>query len=204
MTLYQASSPLASVSPRLPPSAGSSDGPNGRRGEKAEMAEDFRERARLSPKGHLFEDFQIGEVRVHHWGRTICESDTVLFTTLTLSFNPLYTNRVFAQAHGHPDIVVNPLLVFNTVLGLSVEDNSEIGGPFVGVGALTYHQPVYPGDTIVARSTTKSARLSASNPANGIVTWHTEGFNQRDERVIDFERSNLVRRRHPPAKESAA
>ena len=168
------------------------------------MADDFRERAKLSAKGHLYEDFHVGEVRIHHWGRTICESDTILFTTLTLSYNPLYTNRAFAVAHGHPDIVVNPLLVFNTVLGLSVEDNSEIGGPFVGVGALTYHQPVYPGDTITARSTTRAARVSASNPANGIVTWHTEGFNQHDVRVIDFERSNLVRLRSPAVKEGAA
>ncbi len=162
------------------------------------MSEDFRERAKLWPKGRLYEDFQVGEVRPHHWGRTIALSDTLLFTTLTLSFNPLYSNRAFAEAHGHPDIVVNPLLVFNVVLGMSVEDNSEIGGPFVGVGNLTYRQPVYPGDTLTARSTTKAARLSASNPANGIVTWLTEGFNQRDELVIDFERSNLVRLRHPP------
>jgi acyl dehydratase len=167
------------------------------------MSEDFRERAKLWPKGRLYEDFEVGEVRTHHWGRTIGLSDTLLFTTLTLSFNPLYSNRAFAEAHGHPDIVVNPLLVFNTVLGMSVEDNSEIGGPFVGVGALTYRQPVYPGDTLTARSTTKAARLSASNPSNGIVTWLTEGFNQRDERVIDFERSNLVRLRHPPPKREA-
>jgi itaconyl-CoA hydratase len=168
------------------------------------MAEDFRKRAKLWPKGRLFEDFEVGEMRVHHWGRTIAESDTLLFTTLTLSFNPLYSNRVFAHAHGHPDIVVNPLLVFNIVLGMSVEDNSEIGGPFVGVGKLTHHQPGYPGDTLVARSTTRAARLSASNPANGIVTWWTEGFNQRDELVIDFERSNLVRLRNPPNREAAA
>ena len=167
-------------------------------------ASDFRGRAKLWPKGRLYEDFQVGEVKIHHWGRTICEADTVLFTTLTLSYNPLYSNRAYAQAHGHPDIVVNPLLVFNTVLGLSVEDNSEIGGPFVGVGALTYRQPVYPGDTLTARSTTQAARLSASNPANGIVTWLTEGFNQRGEQVIDFERSNLVRLRHPPKRETVA
>jgi acyl dehydratase len=163
------------------------------------MTEDFRARAVPWPKGHLFEDFTIGEVRTHHWGRTIAESDTVLFTTLTLSYNPLYFNREYAKAHGHPDIVVNPLLVFNTVFGLSVEDNSEIGGAFVGVGKLTYHQPVYPGDTLVARSTTVAFRRSASRPDNGIVTWHTEGFNQHGVRVIDFERSNLVRLRHPEA-----
>jgi acyl dehydratase len=161
------------------------------------MAQDFRERAQLWPKGHLFEDFEVGQVMHHHWGRTIAESDTLLFTTLTLSFNPLYSNREYAKAHGHPDIVVNPLLVFNIILGLSVEDCSEIGGPFVGVGKLTYHKPVYPGDTLTSRSETVACRLSGSNPNNGIVTWHTEGFNQRDERVIDFERSNLIRRRFP-------
>jgi itaconyl-CoA hydratase len=161
------------------------------------MSEDFRARAVLWPKGHLFEDFHVGQVRTHHWGRTISESDTLLFTTLTLSYNPLYSNREYARAHGHPDIVVNPLLVFNTILGLSVEDNSEIGGPFVGVGKLTYHQPVYPGDTLVSKSTTVACRVSASKPENGIVTWHTEGTNQHGVRVIDFERSNIVRRRNP-------
>ena len=137
------------------------------------MASDPRSAAKLWPKGRLYEDFHVGQTFDHHWGRTILEADTVLFSTLTLSFNPLYFNRAYAKAHGHPDIVVNPLLVFNVVLGMSVEDNSEIGGPFVGVGALTWRQPVYPGDTITARSTTKAARLSASNPANFIVTWLT-------------------------------
>src|ERR1700684_913407 len=109
------------------------------------MAEDFRVRARLSPKGRLYEDFEVGEGRQHHWGRTIALSDTLLFTTLPLSFNPLYSNREFAAAPGRAPIVVSRLLVFNVVLGMSVEDNSEIGGPFVGVGALTWRMPVYPG-----------------------------------------------------------
>ena len=29
----------------------------------------------------------------------------------------------------------------------------------------------------------------------GIVTWHTEGFNQNGERVIEFKRTNLVNKR---------
>jgi acyl dehydratase len=161
------------------------------------MSTNFRDRAKLKPRGHLYEDFSVGQELVHHWGRTITESDTVLFSTLTLSFNPIYFNREFAKANGYRDIVVNPLLVFNVALGLSVEDCSEIGGPFVGLGKLTYHLPVFPGDTIYSRSKTKACRISASNPANGIVTWHTEGRNQHDQLVIDFERSNLVRLREP-------
>lgn len=157
------------------------------------MDQDIRERAVLRERGRLFEDFAVGQHFDHHWGRTITESDTTLFSTLTLSFNPLYFNRAYAIAHGHPDIVVNPQLVFNVALGLSVEDLSEIGGPFLGVFDLVYHRQVHPGITIRARSETIEARTSSSNPANGIVTWRTEGVDERDERIVSFRRSNLVR-----------
>ena len=159
------------------------------------MTSDPRPHAVLRPKGRLFEDFSVGQTFDHHWGRTILESDNALFTTLTLSFNPLYLNRDYARTHGHRDIVVNPQLVFNVTLGLSVEDCSEIGGPFLGVFDLTYHRPVYPGTTIRARSTTTEARRSDSNPANGIVTWQTEGVDGAGERLVSFRRSNLVRLR---------
>lgn len=163
------------------------------------MADDPRARAVLWPKGRLFEDFRVGQTFDHHWGRTVTEADTILFSTLTLAFNPLYFNRAYAQALEHRDIVVNPQLVFNVVLGLSVEDLSEIGGPFLGVFELTYDRPVYPGTTIVARSETTETRRSESNPSNGIVTWRTEGFDEAGRRVIGFRRSNLVRLRKPKA-----
>ena len=157
----------------------------------------------LRVRGNLFDDFTEGQCFVHHWGRTITESDAITFSTLTLSYNPLYTNRDYAKQHGHKDIVVNPLLVFNTVLGLSVEDCSERGGPFLGVFELTYHRDVYPGDTIYATSETYECRLSKSNPSNGIVSWHTKGHNQNGELVIDFKRSNLVRKEAPATEGNA-
>ena len=94
--------------------------------------------------------------------------------------------------------MVNPQLVFNVALGLSVQDCSEIGGPFLGVYNLTYDKPVYPGTTIIARSVTTETRVSGSDSRNGIVTWTTDGFNQAGERVVGFRRSNLVRLRNPP------
>lgn len=159
------------------------------------MTNDIRQRATLWPKGRLFEDFSVGQTFDHHWGRTISEQDTLLFSTLTLAFNPLYFNRDYARAHGHDDIVVNPQLLFNVVLGLSVEDCSEIGGPFLGVFDLTYHRQVYPGITLRAVSETIEARESGSNPANGIVTWASRGIDSDGETVVSFRRSNLVRRR---------
>jgi len=159
------------------------------------MTEDFRARAKLWPKGHRYEDFTPGRVFQHHWGRTINHGDNSLFVTLTLHYNPLYSNAEYARAHGHPDVVVCPLLVFNTVFGLSVEDLSEGGGPFLGVDQLAYHAPVYPGDTLTARSTVTDARVSEKFPGFGIATWHTEGFNQHGVRVVEYHRTNLVRKR---------
>ena len=48
-----------------------------------------------------------------------------------------------------------------------------------------------PGTLVVER------RESSSNKGMGIVTWHTEGFNQKELRVIDFRRTNLVNKRSP-------
>lgn len=155
------------------------------------MQPDFMKRAQLRTKGNQYEDFTVGQELIHHWGRTINASDNSLFSTLTLHFNPLYFNLEYAKAHGHPDIVVNPLLVFNTIIGLSVQDLSEMGGPFLGIDNMTFHKPVYPNDTLTAVSTVVDKRASSSRPKTGIVTWHTKGFNQRAELVIDLHRTNL-------------
>ena len=149
----------------------------------------------LARKGRQFEDFTEGQTFDHHWGRTLGESDNTLFTTLALRFTPIYFNAERARADGHPGIVVDPLLVLCTVVGLSVEDLSEGGGPFLGVDEVEFHRPVYPGDTINARSTVLSKRDSESRPTFGIVTWRTEGRNQKGDLVVSYRRSNLVVKR---------
>jgi len=158
---------------------------------------DLKARARLWPRGNHLEDFTEGRSFVHHWGRTLTEADNTLFTTLTLNYNPLYLNAEIARENGYDGgCPINPLLVFNTVFGISVEDLSEGGGPFLGVDNCVYGVPVYPGDTLTSSSRVLSARESGKRPDFGIVTWATRGLNQRGEEVIRFERSNLVRKRN--------
>jgi itaconyl-CoA hydratase len=146
-------------------------------------------------KGHAFQDFAVGQVYEHHWGRTITAGDNAVFSTATCNWNPMHLNAEFARAHGHPDVVVNPMLVLCTAVGLSVEDLSEAGGPFLGVNDCTFHDAVHPGDTITSQSTVEAVRESASRPAVGIVTWHTEVRNQHGALVADFRRTNLVAKR---------
>jgi len=150
--------------------------------------------ATLIVHGHTFADFAVGRTFDHQQRRTVLESDNALFTSLTMHYNPLYLDREFAKAAGYRDIVVNPLLVFNTIFGISVEDLSEGGGPFLGVEKLEYGVAVHPGDTLRARSTVLSGRLSAKHDQYAIVAWATQGRNQSGEQVIAFNRTNLVRR----------
>lgn len=156
------------------------------------MVEFRKSEYKLWPKGQLYDDFVIGQRFDHHWGRTLTESDAVTFTTTTLRYMPLYFNREFAKQNGHRDLVVDPLLVLATVIGLSVEDLSEAGGPFLGVNEVRFLKSVYPGDTVYSSSLVKAKRESTSRPNVGIVTWETEGSNQDGEIVIRFERTNLV------------
>ena len=93
-------------------------------------------------RGTFYEDFRMGEVLEHHWGRTLNAGDNSLFTALTMHFNPLYLNAEHAKARGFRDIVVNPYLVFDIVFGLSVEDCSEKGGAFLGIEDLEFLEPV--------------------------------------------------------------
>jgi len=155
--------------------------------------EEMLQSAVLRKRGRSFHEFEVGETIHHHWGRTITEADAISFCHLTLAYNPLYFNRAYAKELGHPDIVVNPQLVFNVILGLSVEVCSEgLNGPFLGVYDLNYLKPVYPGDTLTAVSVTEGMRESESTEGRGIITWSNEGFNQHGDKVIEFRRSNLA------------
>ncbi len=148
--------------------------------------------APLLTRGGTFERFQPGQRFDHRMRRTINQADNTLFSTSMLAFHPLYLDAEAARAAGHDDVLVNPMLVFCCVLGLSVEDLSEASAAFLGVDDLRFHAPVRCGDTLAASSVVVSARASRSRPDAGVVTWRTEGRTQRGDLAVVFQRANLV------------
>lgn len=155
----------------------------------------LRARAVVREKGRFYEDFTIGQVLEHHWGRTLTAADNVLFSSLTLNYNPLYLNAEFAIERGHPTQQINPYLVLLVVFGMSVEDLSEKGGAFLGIEHLTFHRPVYPDATVYARSEVTAKRPSRTRPDEGIVTWQTEGRLSSGDVILNFSRTNLITRK---------
>ena len=146
-------------------------------------------------RGNQFEDFEVDQVFKHHWGRTLTAGDATLFSSVALRYCPLYVNAEYAKSEGHRDMVVDPMLVLATVIGLSVEDLSEVGGPFLGVNEVEFGADVYPNDTITCMSKVIDKRQSASRPDTGIVTWSTSAKNQSGKVVVKYQRTNLVAKR---------
>lgn len=147
--------------------------------------------------GLYYEGFEEGQVFEHEPGRTITESDNVLFCSMTMNTQPLHLDAEWARQSPFGERVVNGLLTFSLAVGMSVPDLTE--GTIVA--NLSYEEvehpnPVFHGDTIRAESEIVSKRLT-STPGRGLVKAETVATNQDDEVVCRFRRVFLVETEDP-------
>ena len=142
-----------------------------------------------------FEDFAVGDVYRSSIGRTVTETDNLLFTMLAMNTNELHFNEEAARASEWGRPLVNSTFTLALVLGLSVRDTTEKGGVNLGWKEIRLPKPVFIGDTLWSVTEILEARPSNSRPRHGIVAVRTRGVNQRDETVCEFERSFLIPRR---------
>jgi itaconyl-CoA hydratase len=153
---------------------------------------------------NYYEDFDEGRRFQHHWGRTISSGEAIAFSTQHLLHEPALFNDIYAKHLGYPGLLVSPFHVFAVVLGMSVADLSESGGPFLGADRVRMHGNVTPGDTLFSSSIVLSRRPSHSQPSYGVVEWETTGVRQTGETVISFRRTSLVRKKYSTASEKAS
>jgi acyl dehydratase len=139
-----------------------------------------------------YEDFTVGDVYRSEVGRTVTETDNLLFTMLSLNTNELHFNEEAAKETEWGRILVNSTFTLALVLGLSVADTSQAGAVNLGWTEIRLPHPVFVGDTVWSETEVTSVRESASRPAHGIVGVRTRGINQRGEVVCEFARSFLI------------
>ncbi len=144
--------------------------------------------------GRLFEDFAVGDVYHHPFGRTITETDNQWFTLLTQNVAKIHLDREFAAGTAYGKPLVNSALTLALVTGQSTIDLSMNVFANLGWDDVRLPHPVFEGDTIHSRSTVLDLRQSASRPDVGVVTVSSEGFNQQGTVVIRFRRTFLVYR----------
>ncbi len=147
-----------------------------------------------SNPGRFLEDFRVGQTIAHATPRTVTEADAALNVALTGSRYALFCADSFALDCGLPGAPIDPLLVFHIVFGKSVPDISLNAVANLGYAEGRFLAPVYPGDTLAARSEVLGVKQN-SNGKTGIVTVRTTGANQDGETVLSYIRWVMVNKR---------
>lgn len=143
-------------------------------------------------RGNFLEDFAVGQ-RFAHWpGRTITDADNIQFSLLTMNQHPMHCDHAFAARSEFGRPLVNSALTLAIVVGMTVADISANSIANLGWKEIRLVAPVFPGDTVYARSEVTAIRPSASRLGQGIVTTRTEGFKTDGTVFLFFERSSLV------------
>lgn len=93
-----------------------------------------------------FEYFEIGE-KWKSRGRTITESDIVMFASLTGDFYPLHTDIEYAKNSFFGKRIAHGMLVLSYAVGLTKMDPDIIIANY-GIDKLRFTAPVFINDTI--------------------------------------------------------
>ena len=147
----------------------------------------------VDQRGLYFEEFRLDAVYRHSPGRTVTESDNVLFTTMTMNTQGLHLDAEFAAGQPFGQRLVNSMLTLATIVGASVAQLTQ--GTIVanlGFGRVAFPHPLFHGDTLYSETIVTAKRLSASRPGQGVVTLEHTGRNQHGVVVATAERSTLV------------
>lgn len=145
--------------------------------------------------GRYLEDFVIGDVYEHRPGRTITDSDNIQFSLLTMNAHPLHCDAAFAAKSEFGKPLVNSALTLAIVVGMTVSDISYKAIANLGWKEVRLIAPVFPGDTVYARSEVMDVRESKSRPGQGVVTTRTEGYKADGTVFMEFTRVSLIPKR---------
>ncbi len=150
--------------------------------------------------GRLFEDFSVGDIYYHPFGKTVTQADNQAFTLMTQNVSKTHVDSNFAKDTEFGVPLVNSTFTLALVTGQSTIDLSMNVFANMGWDEVRMPHPVVEGDTIYSRSKVLAVRESKSRPSVGLVTVATEGYNQDGIVVISYRRTFMVYRQgHLPA-----
>ncbi|MFN3475982.1 MAG: MaoC/PaaZ C-terminal domain-containing protein [Candidatus Methylomirabilales bacterium] len=143
-----------------------------------------------------FEDCQVGD-QVVTSGRTITETDIVLFAAFTGDWLPLHTDAEYARtsmfgeriAHGMLVLVVGSALLFREVYRLLPKSILAL----YSVEKVRFLAPTRIGDTL--RLESEVVKLTTLDERRGLVSVKSRVKNQRNEIVAVFTLKVLVERK---------
>ena len=149
-----------------------------------------------APARRYFEDIEIGE-SYESPGRTITETDIVLFAGVSGDYNVIHTDAEFMKSSIFGERIAHGLLGLSVQAGLL--NRAMPAYASLGVAGLRwkFKNPIKIGDTIRVRGKV-TGKKDADAAGHGIVTLERTVVKQRDEIVQEGETDLLIERRAYP------
>jgi 3-hydroxybutyryl-CoA dehydratase len=152
----------------------------------------------MNTQKSFFEDFKLGQKAVSP-GRTVTETDIVMFAALSGDWSELHTNAEYMKQSVFSQRIAHGLLTLSIATGLAL----RTGGrgtidmlAFLGMDKVKFtNSPVFIGDTIRVELEIIEARTSQSRPDAGILKFKNTVKNQRDEEVATWETAVMVNKK---------
>jgi len=140
-----------------------------------------------------FDEIQLGE-EYESPGRTVTETDIVVFAGLSGDYNVLHTDAEFMKRSIFGERIAHGLLGLAVQAGLFTRATQAYATlAFVGL-RWKFKGPIKIGDTIRLKAKVV-AKKETGKPDHGLVTVERTVLNQRDEVVQEGETDLLVERR---------
>ncbi len=146
-----------------------------------------------APARRYFEEIEIGET-YESPGRTVTETDIVIFAGVSGDYNILHTDAEFMKTSIFGERIAHGLLGLSIQSGLLSRAMPAYATlAFAGL-RWKFKNPIKIGDTIRVRAEV-TAKKETSKPDRGLVTLARTVLNQRDEVVQEGETDLMVERR---------
>lgn len=139
-----------------------------------------------------FEQFEIGETWKSR-GRTITETDLVMFSGLTGDYYPLHTDIEYAKQTPFGQRIAHGMLVLSFATGLTKMDPDIIVANY-GIDKLRFIKPVFIHDTIHIEI--EVINLEDKGNGTGVVTARQKTVKQTGEECIVGISKGLIKKEH--------
>ncbi|MBU0754537.1 MAG: dehydratase [Planctomycetes bacterium] len=144
-------------------------------------------------RGKNWNEFEIGDSAVTA-GRTITETDTVLFGSLTGDWNPLHMDQTFAANSPYGQRIAHGAFGQSLMVGLAAQLGIFEGSTIALRKMDTkFKSPIYFGDTVYVILQVEEKKLLRDDK-QGLVIFKAKLLNQNDKVLIDSIWSVLMRK----------
>lgn len=141
----------------------------------------------------FYEEFVIGSEQTTV-GRTVTETDIIIFAGLTGANNPMFLDEEYSKNTSYGRRIAPGLLTLSIVTGLTYQlPTGPFGEGFIALLGMSFRalKPVFVGDTIHAKVVVNEKTPPKSG--RGRIVLATTATNQRGEIVMEAEGNFLVK-----------